>query len=1320
VSSQRQPTGSAKLALLALAGGRCSFEGCNEPLVMEPEESAAHPQWVGQFGHIHAFRDGGARADPSLSPEERRDPGNFILLCQPHHTLVDGQETSFPAEMLRSMKRAHERWVRGWKTRSTERLRDVLSEAGGWSPRIGALPGRVSEVKELMGLLRPAHNLLVLGPPDSGKTELIRHVLALPAGLSHLDRADSVRGGKPVGLYVDVSGYAGEYRVLRALLHQAYKVPPALDLEDVDWDDPSRAKRTRGRMFALLDEEIGPRPPVFVIDGVEAALQREQAEADLSAIQELATTRAGVVVLVSQRRSPLPPRPVGLRPPSIDLAEIDSATACDLLIAWADDEGLLLPLQTAAAAISTLESIDGDDDQRVLLLPGMLKRGWELALHRVIRSGVTLDADMITDCVLQALGPFALDVLDGIGLGLRQEGALTATGLALFAWALLGHPDNALDADRARAVTENRWGGVIDGVFTLARSIDRGICDEAIRTLGAASVEGRRLDAAVIELIESIESGDLALRASAAEVLEASLSRLEANDAAAKADCVLRIREALLVLTAGQILLPVDPERVAEHSDATPAQRVSWALAQAYDGDDADIAEQSFTHAASAIDSRPELLHLLKPLDIAGAIIVRRFHAAGRRVQVDRTRVLQGFEARDPADDPYALQLASWAVNTVELGMDEGVDRNVLSGLLAFARARLVTPEDRPHEDVDEIVTVVRFCWAVARSSEADVALTELRNAVAISASAVDSLGRSTRLSLLYLRACRRLLNELADDDARTALAFEALANITAWHSPHVPIGILGRTAALVRRAGTRAVDVRSAQPLLMAAIGLLEPRAQDLMIAAKVGDSEPLLLLARAHESLEKVASQLADDATELMARTRADELLAEILGVCPRAEAWTRVLQRLDESSPPARQGIGLSMELRAAIEGAEQWLTADGGTGETEARLALWLTERKWRTEGSLARMLTRARADHPGTQSDARRLLARFRARREATLARLESTFGARPEIAISRAANVRQALQVSQHFSDATQPFEHLVEMWDGIQRDWPQLEWVALERLRFLRTVWAYRRVVEDGLRLANYARSGSIRRDASIVAASALVSAAAFQEDLLLADGTALDRDAMLQRAGELVSPLRDFRFVEAEALYLLMRIAVETNDSEHYDQLDTVSELLLGEDWLKATSDHFDAIAVTMKERGRDFASITIQGFTDPERLRGLGSVFLRRGELAWADTKSDYASAIQAFAMSEEFERSWWGNVNPVTAYLTGRAILKAVIETRSFVLDHWPFGDRTPLAIAQSRLDSAHSRSVGGFGQLVEEAQELAKTLTSAQARGDPPR
>lgn len=98
---------SVKIRLWGKAGGRCQYEGCNEPLwldsVTKYEFNTAY------IAHIIADKPGGPRGDTILSEKLKSDISNLMLMCDKHHRLIDKIDvSSHPVQRLQKMKQDHE------------------------------------------------------------------------------------------------------------------------------------------------------------------------------------------------------------------------------------------------------------------------------------------------------------------------------------------------------------------------------------------------------------------------------------------------------------------------------------------------------------------------------------------------------------------------------------------------------------------------------------------------------------------------------------------------------------------------------------------------------------------------------------------------------------------------------------------------------------------------------------------------------------------------------------------------------------------------------------------------------------------------------------------------------------------------------------------------------------------------------------------------------------------------------------------------------------------------------------------------------------
>jgi hypothetical protein len=103
-------TEKVKQAVAARAGWLCSFSGCGKLTVGPSEEAPEAVAKIGEAAHICAASQGqGARRyDAMMTPDERAGFDNAIWLCSDHAKLIDRDEVTYTADVLRMMKREHE------------------------------------------------------------------------------------------------------------------------------------------------------------------------------------------------------------------------------------------------------------------------------------------------------------------------------------------------------------------------------------------------------------------------------------------------------------------------------------------------------------------------------------------------------------------------------------------------------------------------------------------------------------------------------------------------------------------------------------------------------------------------------------------------------------------------------------------------------------------------------------------------------------------------------------------------------------------------------------------------------------------------------------------------------------------------------------------------------------------------------------------------------------------------------------------------------------------------------------------------------------
>jgi hypothetical protein len=128
------------------ANHHCSFRGCPQPTSGPSDESPEAVNMIGKAAHIPAAAPGpGARRYlASMSREERIDITNAIWLCATHADLIDRDEVTYTADVLRAMKAEHE-------AKCAERQRNALS-AGEAVPDLIAIGPDIVFVGEFLGV----------------------------------------------------------------------------------------------------------------------------------------------------------------------------------------------------------------------------------------------------------------------------------------------------------------------------------------------------------------------------------------------------------------------------------------------------------------------------------------------------------------------------------------------------------------------------------------------------------------------------------------------------------------------------------------------------------------------------------------------------------------------------------------------------------------------------------------------------------------------------------------------------------------------------------------------------------------------------------------------------------------------------------------------------------------------------------------------------------------------------------------------------------------------------------------------------------------
>lgn len=98
------PSATTKMRLFADSGGYCQNPECLAELFKDIGDEMIH---IAEMAHVISAADDGPRANKNLTPEERAEYGNLILLCPTCHTIIDKAEKKYPDALVGNWKSTH-------------------------------------------------------------------------------------------------------------------------------------------------------------------------------------------------------------------------------------------------------------------------------------------------------------------------------------------------------------------------------------------------------------------------------------------------------------------------------------------------------------------------------------------------------------------------------------------------------------------------------------------------------------------------------------------------------------------------------------------------------------------------------------------------------------------------------------------------------------------------------------------------------------------------------------------------------------------------------------------------------------------------------------------------------------------------------------------------------------------------------------------------------------------------------------------------------------------------------------------------------------
>jgi hypothetical protein len=226
------------------------------------------------------------------------------------------------------------------------------------------------------------------------------------------------------------------------------------------------------------------------------------------------------------------------------------------------------------------------------------------------------------------------------------------------------------------------------------------------------------------------------------------------------------------------------------------------------------------------------------------------------------------------------------------------------------------------------------------------------------------------------------------------------------------------------------------------------------------------------------------------------------------------------------------------------------------------------------------------------------------------------------------------------------------------------------------------------------------VRQGATIDLAECLLTAAQHNHVVRIRDGYSLEPSAMIAEADALVHTLDLTREVMVDVTVLRDRVALEARKPLDWLSIDRVFSQVIGDvdGYLSTVVVNLDQLRAPGEQSLTGISALVRNDWTNPDTLRGLGALYLRRAEIDDATPLIDCKRAYAALQASRILDQAWGARHREtlMTKWLRAKALVLAATHSKSVN----PFradleSKRDLLHLAESLLQSCSSEAVGDF-------------------------
>jgi hypothetical protein len=1193
--------------------------------------------------------------------------------------------------------------------------------------------GRTVELLDMQNQGGQGAILPILGPPGSGKTEIISQYLSIEANLDHLRKR---LGGSLALVFMNCRSRTGSQPVLRALSYAlgVSKLDSLYDTESID-SLPPDAPRTL-LLEQLLPARLQQFRPIFVVDNAHELLLSPVDRKDISEFLHSDACLHGITLLASRDSTVTSFCDKHRLERGVSLAGLSESEARDLVTALTDNSTL---------AAEVIANISGFGE---LMLPGVIRNGLKLYLRRVEQDQSKKSKTLIADAFIDATEPTVRELLPflfsrQLGDGPDAPRAIGVIfGMSVLATlplerGLLTHL--GLTPATLHALVAFGWVESRHEVFRLTTALSQILRERIVAILSDSkrTTERMSIENGFVSLLNAIarHPGESRLRSGSA--IEEALSWVR-RAIPHEPDIESGLIAALLPYIADDLIPPVsaqDLTRMAEHfRRSVPAKKMEPCLADLYSsarfGDSSEAFLKCLRETIEAAMRETEMTEAqLRIMDTSAVIGYSRHHRAQEVMNLRSSFIatLTRWMKERATDNGWITWAVSWGLNTATLAITLGA-LEAARHLEVFASMTieyLVSPQG---------VDAGNYRWLRVRLLALNARLTQdpqlktrdLRRAVDLCKLGLLDGDNQLRWTNRYVKYSQALVEFLWTDAERDDACCNLLETLKGelGESAHWPLWVRAKVAAFLRNVAALDRDPDERLAKAQAAVDLLASAIRQVVGAAKHGDTRALLVLSRSY-AFAAVCVVATGGPTEYRRyMTEALSLASNALAAVRSAEAWELKLRLLDQSEIQGFEGAWyaeplsaaiapISSQLQGALKECRAWLESVTDWGTDHGTLALWCYERQWRADGSLERWAVASSQgnDWPTLPNSEKRLIlkSKYDARRSLLL-KIKKRAGQFAELALSLTRLESQFQRLLAIYGDHHVNYDPVFRWLSEASGVWPDDFSILLHEARTRRYVWSYGSAIQLFRRVVIGSPIGAQRQDAMIDLVETILSAVRHGDSLQMPDGTVLARFELLAEANKTLAALPPARRILDDRALLYDAVDFEMGKDINWKSIDEVFMLVVGGVGLYAETVVNNLHDLIGQEGAlvEHITDLVRENFTSAVALAGMGSLYLRRAETRRsADSLDDCKKAFAIFDACRILEQAWLGSEAANTSYRRARAILTAAKIAHNPT--PFPFqlsGKSDGLHFAEALFQRAVSLSVGDFH--VEVRKQLIET------------